>query len=249
MCLMVFLWQPGADSALVLAANRDEFHDRPASPARWWSWPDGPLAGRDERAGGTWLAVGRDGRFAAVTNYRDPDAPAGRESRGRLPVEFIRGSDTLADFVRHAHARRGDFSPFNLIAGGRSEAWYTGTHSAPRAIEPGIHALSNHLLDTPWPKTERCRAALRDMLADGDMPDVPALLRMLDDRRRAPDKELPDTGIGLEAERALSAPLIVTPRYGTRASYVVLLGQTSRMLLERSLDPEGNVVGEISFSW
>src|SRR5699024_6138731 len=143
MCLIAFSFQPDQPRHLLLAANRDEMHQRPARPLAWWRWPQGPLAGRDEQAGGTWLAVGRDGRWAAVTNFRDPDAPAGSRSRGELPTSFIEGAWTAEAFVRDVRARRFEYGPFNLLAGEPGCVWYTSSRAEPRAVEPGVHALSN----------------------------------------------------------------------------------------------------------
>ncbi len=247
MCLIAFDWRPGQDRPLVLAANRDEFHGRPTRALHWWSRPTGSLAGRDEQAGGTWLVVRRDGRFAALTNVRDPNAPPGERSRGELPVRALRPGPSIEEFVGQVHESRADYGPFNLLVGDRRDLWQVGTHTAPSPVPAGLHALSNHALDTPWPKSIRAVRRLEDALS-GDAPSTQTLLGLLDDRSPAGDEELPDTGVGLDLERVLSAPFIVGERYGTRSSSALVLGPTARMA-ERVFDADGERIGERSFSW
>jgi len=247
MCLIAFRWQPDADRPLIMAANRDEFHERPTRALGWWRWPEGPLAGRDEKAGGTWMAADRTGRFAAVTNFRDPDAGAGERSRGELPLAWLASDRSAGDFARNLHGRREAWGPFNLVFGDADALWIVGTHADPAPVAPGIHALSNHLLDTPWPKSIR---AVRRMESWLERPggDLDGLLDLLDDRQPAADDELPDTGVGREVEALLSAPFIVSERYGTRASSALVLGPTMHMA-ERSFDAAGRTIGERAFSW
>lgn len=251
MCLIAFHWDPGASRPLVVAANRDEFHARPTRALAWWRWPDGPLAGRDEQAGGTWMAARRDGRVAAVTNFRDPDGESGARSRGDLPLAWLRSADTAADFGRRLYRERAEYGPFNLVfgrvSGERQELWIVGTHAEPAAIAPGVHALSNHLLDTPWPKSIR---AVRGMEAwlNRNGADIDGLLDLLDDREPAPEHELPDTGVGTELESLLSAPFVVSDRYGTRSS-TALLFDTRATMAERVFDPAGRPVGERIYTW
>ena len=247
MCLIAFRWQPGSARPLVLAANRDEFHARPTRALHWWRWPSGPLAGSDGRGGGTWMAVCRDGRWAAITNFRDPDAAAGVRSRGELPVAWLETERDADRFARWVHDRRHDYAPFNLLFGDLESLWNAGTHAPPTRVAPGVHALSNHLLDTPWPKSIR---AVRRMEGwrqrrDGEMD---ALLDLLDDREAAPAEELPDTGVGEQLESMLSAPFIVSEPYGTRSSTALVLGRTARMA-ERCFDASGATVGERIFTW
>jgi uncharacterized protein with NRDE domain len=248
MCLIAFDFSPGADRHLLLAANRDEFHDRPAVPMAWWQWPAGPLAGRDLKAGGTWLAVARDGRWAAVTNFRDPRAGGGTRSRGELPASFVAGDACPKTYVEALHERRGDYGPFNLLVGDREQVWYVSTHAVPKPIEPGVHALSNGLLDEPWPKSRRVSTALRGQVAAGDAPDIERLFGLMDDREAAPAEELPDTGVGVELERFLSSPFIVGENYGTRCTTVLSLASRS-LAVERSFDAGGDAVAEIRYGF
>jgi uncharacterized protein with NRDE domain len=246
MCLIAFAFTPGQERHLLLVANRDEFHARAARPMTWWQWPHGPLAGRDEQAGGTWLALARDGRWAAVTNFRDPRAGPGSRSRGELPIQFIDSQDKPADYVRRIYLERSGFGPFNLLAGDRNSLWYCATHAAPQAVGPGVHALSNGLLDEPWPKSRRVSTSLRGLLDDGPSVDADRLFKLMDDRGHGDDHELPETGIGLDYERLLSPPFIVTPRYGTRCSTVLSLGEKNTAI-ERRFGVDGQRVGEVSY--
>lgn len=247
MCLIAFHWAPGTPRPLVLAANRDEFHARPTRALHWWQWPDGPLAGRDEQAGGTWLAVRRDGRWAAITNFRDPQARPGARSRGELPLRWLEHAGSEADFGHALYRRRSDYGPFNLVFGDFRSLSIVGTHTAPEPVAPGTHALSNHLLDTPWPKAIRAVRGMRQWCDQRD-EDFDRLLDLLADREPAADHELPDTGVGAEFERLLSAPFVVSERYGTRSSSAMTLGDRIT-LAERIYDPRGRTIGERMFSW
>lgn len=247
MCLIVFAWDPGAPRPLVLVANRDEFHDRPTRALHWWDWPQGPLAGRDEQAGGTWLAVRRDGRFAALTNYRDPKAAPGARSRGELPLRWLNSASDPRRFGLRIRNQAADYGPFNLLYGNADEVWVVGTHSDALQVQPGIHALSNGAFDTPWPKTIRAVRRMAKWL-ERDDGELDALLDLLDDRSPAEDAELPDTGVGIELERLLSAPFIVSPRYGTRCTSALILGDRAQFA-ERQFDADGSGIGERIFEW
>lgn len=247
MCLIAFSFTPGRDRHLLLAANRDEFHERPARPMAWWRWPEGPLAGRDERGGGTWLAMGRDGRWAAVTNFRDPRAELGGRSRGEMPVQFLRGGCCPEDYVRDVEARRFEYGPFNLLAGDRQSLWYTSSHAAAQRLEPGVHALSNGLIDEPWPKSRRVSKALRG-LEKAERLDMERLFELMDDRQPAPHAELPKTGVGEELERFLSPPFIFGERYGTRCTTVVSLARRS-VAAERSFDRRGDATTDLHYAF
>ena len=246
MCLLVFAWQTGPDHALVLAGNRDEFHDRPAAPADWWN--DAIVGGRDLRAGGTWMAARRDGRFAVVTNYREPlEEGRGPRSRGELVTRYLESEATPEDYARAVAARGREYAGYNLLLGSTDTLCYLSNRGrGPEALQPGIYGLSNHLLDTPWPKLQRTRARFERLLAAG--ADTAALLDMLADREPAPDDQLPETGIGPQWERLLSAPFIVSPHYGTRCSTVIKLRNNGEMsLTERRFDAAGGAIGESDF--
>ena len=229
MCLIVFDWQPEASeqsgrALLTLSANRDEFFRRDAEPMHWWTDAPGVLAGRDLTGGGTWLGVSRDGRFAALTNYRAPsevrpDAP----TRGTLVSAFLAGErlapmDYLERVAREGHRYNG----FNLLCGDftrRELGWYGNRADAPPALlEAGVHGLSNSLLNTPWPKLVAQREALCDLIHADEHPTLDVLIETLRDPRIANDESLPSTGISIERERVLSAAFIETPEYGTRST-------------------------------
>jgi len=246
MCLLVFAWQTDPDHALVLAGNRDEFHDRPAEPADWWN--DAIVGGKDLRAGGTWMAAHRDGRFAVVTNYREPLAEGrGPRSRGELVARYLENDATPESYARAVAARGRAYAGYNLLLGSTDTLVYLSNRGrGPEMLEPGIYGLSNHLLDTPWPKLQRTRARFERLLIAG--AGTTELMDMLGDREPAADDELPETGIGPQWERLLSAPFIVSPHYGTRCSTVIKLRKNGEMsLTERRFDAAGGETGESDF--
>jgi uncharacterized protein with NRDE domain len=253
MCLLVLAWRAHPRYDLVVAANRDEFHDRAAAPMAPWAEAPHLLAGRDLRAGGTWLGVNRERRFGVVTNYREvirprPEAP----SRGTLIPAYLGQRDGAGPFLQTLTGETAAFSGFNLLLADGEELWYASNRaeSFARALPPGIYGLSNHVLDTPWPKLVRTRDALAARLAASDDPDPQDLLALLADRRQVPAGEaLPSTGLQPEWERALSSPFVLHPDYGTRCSTVVLRTAGGRLrVVERTFDPSGSPAGEREFS-
>ena len=242
MCLIAFAWRAHPRLPLVVAANRDEWRDRPTQPAGWW--PDHPaiLAGRDLRAGGTWMGLTRAGRFAAVTNFRDPaDKRSTARSRGTLVTEFLLGEKTPPAFLASLAASAREYNGFNLIAGDGDSLWFYGSREGEaREIPPGVHGLSNHLLNEPWRKVVHARDAMARALGDDD--PAPRLFEMLSDASGADDGRLPDTGVGLAWERRLAAALITGADYGTRASTVLTVSQAGEVHFEeRTRDAEGAV--------
>lgn len=240
MCLILFAWNHHPDVHLVLAANRDEFYARPTAQAAFWEDMPDILAGRDLQAGGTWLGVSKDGRFAAVTNFREPrtESPTAK-SRGMLITEFLAGDIEAGTYLRDIEMRKDVFNGFNLLMGDSQSLYYVSNRGGPpQEVAPGIHGLSNHLLNTPWPKVEAGRAALGAALDGVDRVDPEAILSVLDDRQRPSDSLLPDTGVGLDAERMLSPIFIESPGYGTRSSTVLTLHRDGRVrFLELTHDP------------
>jgi len=236
MCLIVFDWRPHATAGstlFTLAANRDEFLRRPAEPLHWWDDDPNVLAGRDLVGGGTWLGVARDGRFAALTNYRAPhEMRADAPTRGTLVSRWLGdAANAHATPLAYLHevARQGDlYNGFNLLVGDlkrRELAWYCNRADTPPSLLPeGTHGISNAVLDTPWPKLVRKRGELAQLVAEG--PEVPLerLVAMMRDPQQARDGDLPATGISLERERVLSAAFIETPDYGTRGTTAIHVG-------------------------
>lgn len=243
MCLIVLAWRPDHATPLIVAANRDEFYARPALPLAAWEDAPGVYAGRDLEAGGSWLGIGPDGRFAALTNVRDPGQALGPRSRGELVAGFLRGSEAPFEYLERVRERAADYSGFNLLVGNASQLCYFNPRSgAPRELPPGLHGVSNAALDTPWPKLERARAALAERL---DAADPQALLELLADTHRPDDKQLPETGVGIATERLLSSVFIASPNYGTRASSVLKVHADGRReFLERSFGPQGARLGD-----
>ncbi|HEX4779514.1 MAG TPA: NRDE family protein [Usitatibacter sp.] len=246
MCLILIAWRVRADLPLVVAANRDEWRERPTEPAHWWSEHPDLLAGRDLRAGGTWMGVTRGGRFAAVTNFRDPtEKRSAARSRGTLVTDYLTGRAAPGDYLAGLAAHAGEYNAFNLIVGDGQSLWGYGSRDGPpREIEPGIHGLSNHVLDEPWPKVVRGRAAMREALEHRD--PVPPLFDFLSDARPAPDPELPGTGVSVDWERRLSSALIIGADYGTRASTVVAMSASGALRFEeRTRGPGGEVTAAV----
>ena len=218
MCLIVFNWQPQSDLPLQVWANRDEFMARPALATSLW--PEAPtvLAGRDVQGGGTWMGVTTQGRFAALTNYRDPSMAAAARSRGVLAAEYLRGDLSAAAFARKVQIERGLYGGFSLLLADAHELWCVGSHQAePMLVSPGWHGLSNAALDTPWPKLQQLLNGAQGLVQQQvDNPEQH--LALLADTTPAHDDALPDSGVGLMMERLLSPICIRTPNYGTRNS-------------------------------
>jgi uncharacterized protein with NRDE domain len=248
MCLILFSYKNHPRYRLILASNRDEFYDRPTRPLDFW--PENPdvLAGRDERKLGTWLGVNRNGRFAALTNFRDlsairHDGP----SRGGLVSDYLFSDKPPRDYLEGMIKKAGSYSGFNLLVGDSRELLYfSNMDNAIYDVSPGVHGLSNAWLDTPWPKVERGKRALRSAI-DGTGEVLPdALFNLLTDDSRPDDQDLPDTGVGLEWERILSPLFITSPSYGTRSSAVLLVDHDGRMVFaERPHGSENNSAAKL----
>jgi uncharacterized protein with NRDE domain len=249
MCLLMLAWQSHPRYRLVVAANRDEFHERPAAALGRWPAPDEILAGRDLKAGGTWLGLDRARRFGVVTNFRDlqPPKPAA-PSRGELIPEYLRATQDPGGFLAALAPRAPAYSGFNLLLADQDSLWYGCNRARPfaRALGPGVYGLSNEFLDTPWPKLERVRRGFDSWLGKRDDRGPVELFGLLDDRTRVEDDALlPRTGVEREWERVLSAPFVSHPVYGTRSSTLLLLEPDGALYLaERRFDARGEATGE-----
>lgn len=242
MCLIVFSLGRHPGYPLVIAANRDESYERPAAPIAFWEDAPDIAGGRDLRAGGTWLGITKHGRWAALTNFRRAkswrdDAP----SRGHLVSDFLEGEMSPAAYLESLRPTAQAFNGFNLLVADRTGLWYfSNRDDEPRRVEPGIHGLSNHLLDTPWPKVEMSKQALAEIDSLPEPAMTEALAAAMAVRRVPPGSALPDTGIGLTQERLLSPPFIAAEHYGTRMTTVVLVDAEGRVSMEeRTFGPMG----------
>jgi uncharacterized protein with NRDE domain len=244
LCLIVLAWRARDDFPLLVAANRDEWRERPAEPAHWWADHPDLFAGRDLQAGGTWMGVTRTGRFAAVTNFRDPsDKRSTARSRGGLVTDFLAGTESAARFLSNLSARDHEYNGFNLLVGdGLSLLYYGSREGQVRPLERGVYGLSNHLLDEPWPKVTLARREMQAALEEAN--PVPRLFDMLSSEAVAPEEQLPHSGVGVEWERRLSAALITGADYGTRASTVMGVASDGAVFFEeRTRGADGEVVG------
>ncbi len=237
MCLILFSYRQHAEFPFILAANRDEFLDRPATAASFWESHPNLLAGRDIRAGGTWMGVTRDMRFAAITNYRDPASmKENAPSRGHLVLDYLAGSEAPEAYLSQLKPASKAFNGYNLLAGNTHELWYySNVENSVRQLGPGLYGLSNHLLDTPWPKVKKGKSRLQAIIEQASFSPE-ELLDFLSDTTLAPDEQLPQTGVSVEWERKLSAICIQTPDYATRVSTVIMVDSAQNLtFIERTL--------------
>jgi len=258
MCLVLIVWRVHPLYPCLIAANRDEFHARPAAPAHWW--PQSPqrsrdsqqlLAGRDLSAGGTWLGLTRGGRFAALTNYRDPAQPRkAAPSRGALVTSILESTAATPELLVHLAQVGADYQGFNIIfSDGEQLGIYESVRGVGRELGPGIYGLSNHLLDTPWPKVRNAKNQLEATLLDLT-DDVRPILALLRDDRAAPDDQLPRTGVSLDWERLLSSAFVRAPDYGTRCSTIIRIDRHNRACFDEwSWDDKGAEIGRVSLTF
>ncbi|HEV2443831.1 MAG TPA: NRDE family protein [Steroidobacteraceae bacterium] len=252
MCLLVLAWNTHPRYRLVVAANRDEYHERPTAPLARWPAPDEILAGRDLRAGGTWLGIDRRRRFGIVTNFRDlARAPPQAPSRGGLIPGYLGGTAGPDDYLAALEREAAGYGGFNLLLADGESLWYASNRGTPfaRALSPGVHGLSNERLDTPWPKLLRVRGGFEEWLRAGGSAEGGDLFALLGDRVPATDEEeLPSTGLSPQWERILSSPFVLHESYGTRCSTIVAIERTGACYLaERRFDPTGDVTGETEY--
>lgn len=251
MCVIAFAWNVHPRWRLLLIGNRDEAHARPSAPLARWSDASDVLAGRDLEAGGTWMGVREPGRAAVVTNVRDPRASKEGASRGWLVSDFLHGTDIAARHAAALETEAARYRPFNLLLFDRDAARFLSNHPAVRMreIPAGVHGLSNGDLDAPWLKVRRANTVLRAWIDSGG-DDFDPLFDALADETLAPDTELPDTGVGLERERQLSALFIRGALYGTRATTLIALERAGGgAIIERRFGPEGVPQGRTALSF
>jgi uncharacterized protein with NRDE domain len=250
MCLLVLAWQAHPRYRLIVAANRDEYHERPAAPLAPWPPPDEMLAGRDLRAGGTWLGLSRARHFAVVTNFRERQRPRrSAPSRGNLIPAWLRSDEPGASWLASLETDAPGYSGFNLLVSDADSLWYASNRAETfaRPLEPGVYGLSNEFLDTPWPKLRRVRERFQAWLGE-PAGTASALFDMLNDRTPTPDADLPHMGLPPDWERTLSSPFVLDATYGTRCSTVLLLEPTgATYLAERRFDSAGRESGQAEY--
>lgn len=235
MCLILFAYKVHPKYKLIVAANRDEFYERPTAPAHFWEDHPHILAGRDLRKMGTWMGITKYGRFAALTNYRDPnEVTEGKRSRGDLVADFLKGSASPADFMNRASEHRSSYPGYNLLAGNLEELfYYSNVEDRVELLLPGIYGVSNHVLDTEWPKVKKGKEGLTALLDNAEGNLTEDLFTLLQNADPAPDERLPKTGVSLEWERILSPLFIKGDGYGTRSSTVLLMSKDEIFYKER----------------
>ncbi len=245
MCLIVLARGVHPDYPLLLVANRDEYYRRPTRAADWWPECPDMLAGRDLQAGGTWLGVTRNGRWAAVTNYREGLPPPALRSRGELTANYLLGRQGPAEFAREIQGCGDLYNGYNLLLGTPKQLLYTSNRSnGARTLTTGIHTLSNHLLDTPWPKAVLAQRQLTSLLTSNLELTPGRLMEVLRDRTPFADQLLPSTGVDPAWERTLSPPFIVSDDYGTRSTTVLMMHRSGQVRFVEQTYQEGEVIDE-----
>jgi uncharacterized protein with NRDE domain len=242
MCLILLAWRAHPEYSLIFAGNRDEAYERPSAPADFWSDDPRIYGGRDLQKGGTWLGLTRSGRVAAVTNYRERPAIKNMpRSRGELASAYLRGSQDPRRYLQSVSRAGSEYGPYSLLVGDGERLYYHSNRGEGiLELPPGVHGLSNHLLNTPWPKITNGKARVAKLLGAAPAELTAGLFEILLDRTPAPEAELPNTGVGLQRERELSASFIAGDHYGTRASTVLLIDRSNGVLfIERAFGPGG----------
>lgn len=245
MCLIAFAFQKKEGMPLIVLANRDEMYERPTAAMHWWEDCPDILAGRDVRAGGTWMGINRKGDFAALSNIRNPGAEkSGLPSRGEIPVQWLSGR--MSPDAMHGFLVRmgGKYNGFNLIYGNTQELYYYNNATGLiRQLYPGIYGISNALLDTPWPKTVKGKERFTELLLADNFPGDAEFLDAFHDTKEAPEELLPSTGVPSALEKTLSAMFIKSKVYGTRLTTFVTIDSSGQVRYhERSYVPEGDTV-------
>jgi uncharacterized protein with NRDE domain len=236
MCVIFIAYRIHPRYPLIVLANRDEFYDRPTAEAAHWEDHPEIYAGRDLIAGGTWLGVTEKGRFAAVTNFREPGDARGDRSRGALVADFLASDKSPNEYLEHVQEDANRYSGFNLIVGNAgTELFYYSNRSAnTQRLNKDCYGLSNHLLSSSWPKVTNGLARFKQLISKEQF-QISDCFRLLSDTSLAADADLPDTGVGIERERVLSPIFIRTPNYGTRSSTVVLFHNDLRIDFEEKV--------------
>ncbi|GIN91768.1 hypothetical protein J6TS1_44950 [Siminovitchia terrae] len=249
MCIIFIAYRCHPNYNLITAANRDEFYKRPTKAAYFWEDNPSILAGRDLEQMGTWMGVTRTGRFAALTNYRNPSEfeKADKKSRGHIVRDFLAGDESTFEFLKKLQQENLNYRGFNLfVSDGDSLMYYSNIGNEIKQLEPGIYGLSNDQLDTPWPKVEKGKRKLKQMLDNGLNHEQ--LFALLGDQETAPEEKLPRTGVPLQLEKTLSSIFIKSPDYGTRCSTVLTIDQNQKIhFIEKTFMSHGADEKEFTF--
>lgn len=246
MCLLVFAYHKHPRHKLIVAANRDEDYRRPARAARFWDTKNDILAGKDLKAGGTWMGITRSGRFSAITNYRDLSiSKENPPSRGHLVLDFLKESDPPEAYLERVDQKAEQYAGFNLLVGSADDLFfYSNQQQSIQQLSEGIYGLSNHLLDTPWPKVKRAKSQLQQIVHQPDISET-ALFDLLADDVEAPEDQLPDTGLPKDIERKVSPVFIKSDNYGTRCSTILLVSRKNEVtFIERRFKAGTQLVTE-----
>ena len=252
MCLIVFSYQQHPQYKLIVAANRDESYERPTRAAQFWKSAPNILAGKDLKAGGTWMGIHRSGKFSAITNFRDPSITKKEPpSRGHLVLDFLKSAMHPSDYMQNIDQKADEYMGFNLLAGTPDLLYYYSNQQQDiQKLQAGTYGLSNHLLNTPWPKIKRAKSKLTELVQE-DMVSEETLFNLLADDTQAPDKDLPNTGIPKEVEKQVSPIFIKGEKYGTRCSTLLLINRNNEahFIERRFKDGTMNMAEENRFSF
>ena len=249
MCLYILYYHSHPDYPVILAGNRDEFYERTALPVHHWIDESGITGGKDMKEGGSWLAANKKGKFAFVTNYRDPESlKETAVSRGSLVSNFLARGQSEEEYLKSISAHDEHYNGYNLIFGGIDNLYYySNVLKTGKKLGKGIYMLSNHLLDTPWPKAVRAKEMCDKIVLEHGKLDIDALFTVFHDSKRASDDKLPETGVGYNLEKMLSSIFIESNVYGTLATTILTIDNHRKLSLhERTYHPEGQ--HSLSFS-
>lgn len=252
MCLILFALNEHSEYPLVLAANRDEYFNRPTLYAHTWEDHNEVIAGRDQTAGGTWLGVTKQGRIAAITNYRDPhNVISNSQSRGELTKDFLIGNMRPSSYINDIELKNKSYNGYNLLLSSSPGEMihYSNITSQTTVLNNGIHGLSNHLLDTPWPKVQKGITSFSKILSEKYIT-VEQLFQMMLDNKPASNDKLPSTGIDKNLEKKLSPMFINLPGYGTRCTTILLIDRQNRVTFhEKTFNEKGGIINQIAFTF
>lgn len=251
MCLINFQYKAHPNYKLIIAANRDEFYERPTAQAHFWEDHPHILAGRDLRGMGTWLGMTKQGRFAALTNIRDPEEDiSDKKSRGDILKNYLAGTETAESFVENLKKEKNQYAGFNLLVGSADQLLYFNNRQGEmEKVEADTHGLSNHFLNTPWPKVEKGKLMMESYVEGREKVDPARLFEILTVADVAADGDLPHTGVGIELEKQLSPLFIKTEKYGTRSSTVLLVDRDDNVTFVERTYQKGEYHGEVKFDF